>query len=204
MNNPGFSEFIQTNYSNVFFVCEGQNEEAVLRWIIDEDRLCLPEEICDFDYLRKARTRNSKKELIKNCMEYGYNGRIAIIYLLDSCSEKWNLDKFESQRIDIIRILTPPEIEILLAIMNPQIEHGWNKYQKDTGDHAHPSIFCEGYFKNLLKMRHIKNVKAKGAMETILGDIDELERVARMFKSRGGLKGQKNAWYLADLFKSKE
>lgn len=201
MGNFRLSDYIQSHYSNVFFTCEGENEEETLRWIIEENRLCFPVDICDFNYLRKGRSRNGKKELINNCMEYGYKGRVVIIYLLDSCSEKWKLNQTEAKQIDILRILTPPEIEILFTLMNPNIEHAWKKYCKDTNDHAHPSSFCKQYFKDQLHKVHINNVKSAGALRAILGSIDELDRVAQIYKGHGSLKSERNAWYLADLFK---
>lgn len=136
---------ILAKYAFVYFVCEGKNEEAVLRWIVEKNCLELNAGQYSFDFIR-ARGSKSWKALEQNCFEYEYDGEIAIVYLLDSKSEKRNCLKSKTgKQVPVIKVLTPPEIEILLILAYPEAEREWNRQYRRKRQ-LKPSEFCRQYY----------------------------------------------------------
>lgn len=135
---------IFSNYAYVFFVCEGKNEEAALRWIHENHKIGF--ETYSLDFLR-TRGRKSWDKLRDQCFQYDYGGDVAIFYLLDSKrEERENLrSKYTGREIPVIKILTPPEIEILLILANPETEREWEKASRKNRQ-LKPSEFCRQYY----------------------------------------------------------
>lgn len=178
-------------YSRIVFVCEGTNEEAVIRWMLETGCLCIEGNQCDFDHLRSARTKKGKKDLIQNCLKYdmGDNSRkIGIVYILDSKAEKWTLRGIAAERIDIVRVITSPEIEVLLTFKDLAIQRAWAKECKS--DSRHPSIFVEQYFS-------IDNIKNGKNFCEAFGTIDSLRQAAQSYKTQKHPK----EYCLFDLFR---
>ena len=67
----------------MIFFCEGRNEEDALRWIIESNRLSLDHEFCNFEYLRKLRTKNKRKDILTRILRDDYGREPALIYLLE-------------------------------------------------------------------------------------------------------------------------
>lgn len=134
------------NYAFVYFVCEGKNEEATLRWIHENHKIAVNKEKYSLDFLR-TRGKRSWEELRKRCFEYDYGGNVAIFYLLDSKSEerKSLKSKYSPKEIPVIKVLTPPEIEILLILSNPMAEQAWHNASRKNRQ-LKPSEFCKSYF----------------------------------------------------------
>ena len=134
------------DYAFVYFVCEGKNEEAVLRWIHENHKIALDEEKYSLEFLR-TRGKKSWEELRKQCFEYSYDGDVAIFYLLDSKNEKRKSlkSKYTSKEIPVIKVLTPPEIEILLILTDSMVEREWRRASRKNRQ-LKPSEFCRSYF----------------------------------------------------------
>lgn len=135
-----------SQYSFIFFTCEGANEESLLKWILDNHKnISLPDYTTD--YLRKGRTKEGRKLLKEACLEYDYDGgSVVVIYLCDSRGENWELGyNVERQKINVIKIITHPEIEMLLILSNLALENEWNR-QHRANKSLKPSAFCKGQF----------------------------------------------------------
>ena len=81
----------------VIFFCEGRNEEDALRWICESNRLSLDREFCNFEYLRKLRTKSKRKDILTRILSNDYGREPALVYLLDSLKEKITLPSAFSQ-----------------------------------------------------------------------------------------------------------
>lgn len=76
-------------------------------------------------------------------MDYAY--KLSIIRILDSKKERFKLDKAYESKVDIINVVTAPEIEMLIIINE-------NKYNEFSRSRKSPSEFC----KSNLKMHNVK------------------------------------------------
>ena len=135
------------DYSYFFIVCEGTNEEWAFNYIQESGRLNIHHYNTDFI---RAHTRNAKRELLQHITELSYDGRVAILHIRDRQDEKWDITatmkKIISARgIDIIPVVTFPEIEYLLIISNDEAARGWRKV-KSKDKQVNPSGFCKSFF----------------------------------------------------------
>lgn len=79
-------------------------------------------------------------------MRKGFNGKISVIRILDSRHENFKLSKAYASKVDIINVVTAPEIEMLI-ILNE------DKYKDFKKSGKKPSVFC----KDDLKMAEVKS-----------------------------------------------
>lgn len=142
-------------YEAVYFNCEGTNEEAVLRWIIEQKCLAVASEACNLDFAR-ARSNKGRMALCRHIDEHDYDAPVAIVYICDRPQEKWKLTKemkrvFETKHVDWIHVVTYPEIEILLTMLDDTVASQWEKYKKQHKPGLKVSEFCKEYFGDYTK-----------------------------------------------------
>lgn len=181
-------------YAYVFFVCEGTNEEAIFNWIENEHRLCIPQDKYNKDFLRTGHTRQGKRNLIKECLEYDYDGKVAIVHIRDRENENWNLTRADKKlmalrQIEIIPLVTMPEIEYLLIINHPQLLKEWQKKSRQNKK-LHVSDFCKDKFSKMIK--NGSNFIANFA------SFDDFVLACRKYKSQ---KSEQIGYYLIDIIK---
>ena len=118
-------------------------------------------------------------------MRKGFNGKISIIRILDSRRENFKLSKAYAGKVDVINVITAPEIEMLI-IFNE------NKYREFKKSGKKPSIFC----KEDLKMTEVKSyefVKGYfGRPEILVAAIKKYHEVSKV---------QKGEYTLVDLLR---
>ncbi|MGE9915154.1 hypothetical protein, partial [Megasphaera elsdenii] len=83
--------------------------------------------------------------------------------------------KYTGREIPVIKILTPPEIEILLILANPATEHEWEKASRKNRQ-LKPSEFCKTYFNC--------NIKNGDNFIDKFGSFENFEQACRVYKSR--------------------
>ena len=142
-------------YETVFFNCEGTNEEAVLRWIIEQGRMAVAKDVCNLDFTR-ARSNKGRMALCRHIDEHDYDAPVAIVYICDRPKEKWKLTKemkrvFETKNVDWLHVVTYPEIEILLTMLDDTVALKWEKYKKQHRSDPKVSEFCKEYFRDDIK-----------------------------------------------------
>lgn len=138
---------ILEKYAYVFFVCEGKNEEAVFRLLEENGKIDVKSDSYSTAFLR-TRSHQGWEKLRSQCFEYDYGGDVAVVYLLDSKNEKRELlkSKVNKKIIPVIKVLTPPEIEILLILAHPDVEKAWERASRQNRQ-LKPSEFCKAYYK---------------------------------------------------------
>ena len=92
-------------------ICEGSAEEAVIDILIDNDLLIFKRE--ELLEERVIRCRNAKR-FEERYLRKGFDERISVIRILDSRREGFRLSKIYEKKIDVINIITTPEIEMLI------------------------------------------------------------------------------------------
>lgn len=124
-------------------ICEGAAEEAVIEILLESDKLIFT---CD-DMLEGEiiRTRGAQ-EFEKRYLRKGFSDKITVYRILDSHRERFALSKAYEPKVDVINVITAPEIE-MLVILNE------NKYTDYKKSGKKPSEYC----KSDLRYRNVKS-----------------------------------------------
>lgn len=130
------------------------------------------------------RTR-SAKNFEKGYLRKGFDDRISIIRILDSRRENFRLSKAYEHKVDVINIITAPEIEMLII-------YSENAYKQFKHSGKKPSDFCK---ENL----HMHDVKSYDFVknyfknpQTLLSAIAKYQTIAKI---------PKGEYCLSDLLK---
>jgi hypothetical protein len=153
-------------------ICEGAAEAAIMDILVDNDLLIFTRsEMLDESVIRCR----SAKRFEERYLRKGFDNQISIIRILDSHREEFRLSKAYQRKIDVINVVTAPEIEMLII-------HSEGAYEKFKKSGKKPSDFC----KTDLRMGCVKSYDfVKGYFsnpETLIQAIKEYHRVANIQK----------------------
>ena len=115
----------------------------------------------------------------------GFKEMVSVIRILDSRKENFKLSKAYERKVDVINVITAPEIEMLI-IFN---EDKYNEFKKSG---KKPSIFC----KENLKM---PNVKSYDFVENYFGNPKILVQAIKKYNEMSKIR--KGEYTLLDLLK---
>lgn len=124
-------------------ICEGAAEEAIMNILLENDLLIFSREKMIEE--RVIRCRDGKK-FEKEYLRKSFNEKISVIRILDSRNENFKIGKAYQHKVDIIDIITAPEIEMLIIFAE-------NKYTQFIKTGKKPSDFCT----QDLRMSNVKN-----------------------------------------------
>lgn len=153
-------------------ICEGGAETAIMDILLDNDLLIFNrEQMIDESVL----PRTSVKEFERRYLRMAYDQKILILRVIDSRREEFNLSKAYRCQVDVINVITAPEIEILIiASMKKYDEYCRSGTKK-------PSDYC----KNILG---IKNVKSPAFIKDYFSDssflVDSIKEYHRVHKQK--------------------
>lgn len=126
-------------------ICEGSAEHAIMDILLDNELLIFTRgEMLEEEVIR---CREGKKFEIKY-LRKDFADKISVIRVLDSRRENFELSKAYEGKVDIINVITAPEIEMLIVFN----EDRYNDFKKSK---KKPSDFC----KENLKMHEVKSYK---------------------------------------------
>lgn len=153
-------------------ICEGAAEAAIIDLLLDNDLLIFQrEEMLDEGVIRCRDGKNFETRYLRK----GFNELISVIRILDSRKENFKLSKAYENKVNIINVITAPEIEMLI-IFNE------NKYSEFKKSGKKPSIFC----KENLKMSSVKSYefvrKYFGNPEILVQAIKKYNEVSKIKK----------------------
>lgn len=163
-------------------ICEGSAESAVMDILLDQELLIFSREEMLEEKVIRCR---GGKEFEEKYLRKGFMDKISVIRILDSRRENFKLSKAYVHKVDVINVITAPEIEMLI-IFN---EDKYREYKKSG---KKPSVFC----KEDLKM---SGVKTYDFVKKYFGDPAVL--VAAIKKYHEISKIQKGEYTLLDLLK---
>ncbi len=125
------------------------------------------------------RSRDGKK-FEERYLRKGFNEKISILRILDSRNENFKISKAYVSKVDIINVITAPEIEMLIILTE-------GKYKEYKKSGKKPSAFC----KENLKMPKVKNydfVKEYFSNPTVLIEaINSYHQVSKIGKDEYSL-----------------
>lgn len=164
-------------------ICEGGAERAILDLLLDSHMLIFEREQLIEEEVLRCR---SAKEFEDRYLKKGFDEKITVYRILDSRSENFKLSKVYQSKIDIVNVITAPEIEMLVIFHE-------DKYKafKNTG--AKPSTYCKCNLK-------YKDVKRYDFVREYFSDVDRLKKALHEYKRVS--KVHKDEKTLYDLLKS--
>ena len=123
-------------------ICEGSAENAIIDILLDHELLIFSrEEMLEEKVIRCREGRRFEEKYLRK----GFIDKISIIRILDSRRENFKISKAYAHKVDVINVITAPEIEMLIIFSE-------NKYKEFKKSGKKPSIFC----KEELKMADVK------------------------------------------------
>lgn len=161
-------------------ICEGSAEHAIIELLLEKNKL-----IFDKDQLIEGEIIRSRdaKSFEKRYLNKGFLDKITIIRVLDSRKEKFNLSKAYLGKIEVVNIITAPEIEMLIVIKE-------NKYKQFKSSKIKPSEFCKAKLK-------MKDVKRYEFIKAYFSDVEDLLKCIYEYRRLSKLKkGELTLWDL--------
>ena len=163
-------------------ICEGSAERAIIKLLLDNDKLIFTwDDLLEGEILRCRGAKKFEEQHLRK----GFTEKITVLRILDSRRENFKLSKAYAGKIDVVNIITAPEIEMLVIFAEGQ----YNEYKKSG---KKPSIFC----KENLKYSDVKNTPF---VEEDFSDMDVLIAAIREYKRVSNI--QRGEYALADLLK---
>jgi len=127
-------------------ICEGSAEEAIIEILLENNALIFKR--CDLLDEKVIRTRSASK-FEEQYLRKGFGDKkITVFRILDSRREDFNLSKAYKNKVEVINVITAPEIEMLII-------HNEGKYEDFKKSRKKPSDYC----KEDLKYPNVKSYK---------------------------------------------
>ena len=124
-------------------ICEGAAEAAIIDILLDNDLLIFQrEELLEEKVLLVRDGATFEKRYLRK----GFNEPISVIRILDSRRENFKLSKAYESKVDVVNVITAPEIEMLIVLNE-------GKYDAFKKSGKKPSVYC----KMDLKMTGLKS-----------------------------------------------
>ncbi|MBO4911329.1 MAG: hypothetical protein J5504_01270 [Butyrivibrio sp.] len=166
-------------------ICEGGAETAIMDILLDNDLLIFRREQLIEE---RVLPRTSVKEFERRYLRMAFDQKIIILRVIDSRGEEFNLSRAYRCQVEIINVITAPEIEMLIIAS----QRKYNEYMRSGI--KKPSDYC----KNVLG---IKNVKSPAYIRDYFSDpkylIESIKEYNRIHKQKN------NEASLYDLIKKK-
>ena len=163
-------------------ICEGSAENAIMDILLDNDLLIFTrEEMLEEEVIRCRDGKRFEEKYLRK----GFLEKISVIRILDSRRENFKLSKAYEHKVDVINVITAPEIEMLI-IFNE------DKYKEFKKSEKKPSDFC----KEDLKMPRVKSYRF---VKDYFSDPDILLAAIRKYQEISKIR--KGEYTLLDLLK---
>lgn len=161
-------------------ICEGSAERAIIKLLLDKDKLIFNwDDLLDGEILRCRGAKKFEEQHLRK----GFSEKITVLRVLDSRRENFTLSKAYAGKIDVVNVITAPEIEMLVIFAEGQ----YNEYKKSG---KKPSIFCKENLK-------YSNVKSTQFIEDYFSNTEVLIATIREYRRVSNIP--KGEYALADL-----
>lgn len=156
--------------SYVACIAEGAAETAIMDILLDNNLLVFNREQLIDEQVLSCR---SASVFERRYLRKGFNGKITIFRILDSRREKFKLSKAYEHKVDVVNIITAPEIE-MLVILNEE------KFRTFKRSGVKPSEFCKSQlgFHNVKSYKFVSNYFSDP--EILVSAIKKYVEVARI------------------------
>ena len=122
-------------------ICEGGAETAIMNMLLDQNKLIFSrDELLEGEILKTRKGKNFETRYLKK----DFAGKIKVYRVLDSRRENFKISKAYQHKVEIVNVITAPEIEMLI-ICN---EGKYQEFEKKKG--MSPSEYCKSVLKILV------------------------------------------------------
>ena len=153
-------------------VCEGGAETAIMEILLDHDLLIFNRrQMIEESVL----PRTSVREFERRYLRMAYDQKILILRVIDSRGEKFNLSQAYLSQVDVINVITAPEIEMLIIASKKKYDEYCHSGVKK------PSDYCK-------IVLGIKNIKSPTFIREYFSDpiflIESIKEYHRVHKQK--------------------
>lgn len=163
-------------------ICEGSAEQAIMDILIENDAIIFKkEELLNENIIR---TRCAS-DFETNYLRKNFKCKITVYRILDSRNERFKLSSYYKDKVEVINVITAPEIEMLII-------HNEKKYKNFNNSRKKPSDFC----KQDLRMKDVKSYKF---VREYFSDLKVLVSAIKTYHEKANIhKGEKTLYDLLD------
>lgn len=163
-------------------ICEGSAESVIVNKLMDAGKFIFTrDDLLDNEVLRCRSARKFEDRYLGK----GFTKKITVYRILDSRKEDFKLRKVYESKVDVVNVITAPEIEMLIIVHKGK----YAEYSR-VKSHIKPSEFC----KETLKLPSVKTAEF---IENYFSDIEDLLYAIKEYKRLSNIP--KNGICLADL-----
>ena len=163
-------------------ICEGGAEKTIIELLLDSNSLIFSyDDLLEGEILRCRKARDFETQYLRKY----FNEKVTVLRILDSRGERFALSKAYAHKVDVINVVTAPEIEMLVILSE-------NKYKEFKGSNLKPSEYCKSFL-------GYSNVKRPVFIEAYFKDLDKLITAIKRYKKVSKINHGEYA--LADLLK---
>ena len=139
------------------------------------------DDLLEGEILRCRKARDFETQYLRKY----FNEKVTVLRILDSRRERFAWSKAYAHKVDVINVVTAPEIEMLVILSE-------NKYKEFKGSNLKPSEYCKSFL-------GYSNVKRPVFIEAYFKDLDKLITAIKRYKKVSKINHGEYA--LADLLK---
>ena len=100
-------------------ICEGSAENAIMDILLDNNLLIFSrEEMLEEEVIRCREGKRFEEKYLRK----GFMDKISVIRILDSRRENFKISKAYEHKVDVINVITAPEIEMLIIFNRKETE----------------------------------------------------------------------------------
>lgn len=163
-------------------ICEGGAEKTIIELLLDSNSLIFSyDDLLEGEILRCRKARDFETQYLRKY----FNEKVTVLRILDSRRERFALSKAYAHKVDVINVVTAPEIEMLVILSE-------NKYKEFKGSNLKPSEYCKSFL-------GYSNIKRPVFIEAYFKDLDKLITAIKRYKKVSKINHGEYA--LADLLK---
>lgn len=163
-------------------ICEGAAESAIIDLLLDNGRLIFSRgSMLDEQVIRCRGAKTFEERYLRK----NFSEKISVVRILDSRRENFAISRAYEHQIDVINVVTAPEIEMLVIVNE-------GKYKEFKKSGQKPSEFC----KSCLKLPRIKSYSM---MTKYFSDIAVLSSAIKEYDRIS--KRRENEYTLLDIMK---
>ena len=146
-------------------ICEGTAEQVIMNILLDNHKLIFErEDLLEEDVLRSRSGQKFEQQYLRK----GFDDKITVLRILDSRGENFKISKVYQHKINVVNVITAPEIEMLI-IFNE------NKYENFKKSRKKPSDYCK-------EDLSYKNVKSKSIITEYFENVNSLINAIKEYK----------------------
>lgn len=161
-------------------ICEGGAERAILDLLLENNKLIFEKEnLIEEEILRCRKGKDFEERYLKK----GFSEKITVYRILDSRKENFKLSPAYAKKVDVINVITAPEIEMLI-ILNEGL---YSEFKKSG---IKPSEFCKSKMK-------CKEIKTYDFVKAYFSNVDIL--IHAIYEYRRVSNVRNGEWTISDL-----